>query len=89
MKDVRTCPHCGSTKDHANHVGGGTRTPTPGDVCICGNCTGISIYTEGDPVFPTKAKAEKISKDPLLMLTIAASVLTLAVRKGEKKIQEN
>jgi hypothetical protein len=89
MKDVRKCPHCGSVKDRSAHVGGGPRKPRPGDLCICAECTGISVYTEGDPVFPTQAKAEEISQDPMLMLTIAASVLTLAVRKGEREKEKS
>jgi hypothetical protein len=40
-------------------------------------------------VFPTQAKAEEISQDPMLMLTIAASVLTLAVRKGEREKEKS
>ena len=89
MNKERKCPHCGSVKGNASHAGGSNRQPRPGDLCICADCTGISVYTETDPVFPTQAKAEEVSKDPMLMLTIAASVLSLAVRGGEKKIEAN
>lgn len=89
MKNERTCPHCGVSNKTSGHVSGSDRQPKPGDVCVCASCTGISIHTEHDPVFPTPAKAQEIARDPILMMTIAATSLSLAVHKGQKKIQEN
>ena len=91
MKDVRTCPHCGIGNKYSEHVGGNKeRHPEPGHLAICAECCGVSVYTEdGDCRFPTQDEAQGIAKDLPTMITIAASVLSLSVRKGEKKTEEN
>jgi hypothetical protein len=91
MKDVRTCPHCGIGNKYPQHAGGSkTRQPNPGDFAICAQCCGVSVYTEdGDPRFPTEQEALTASRDIPTMLTIAASVLSISVRKGEKKTEED
>jgi len=44
---VTICPHCGHTlntvQETANPI---TRPPRPGDVCLCLQCAGISVYSD-------------------------------------------
>ncbi|QOV99542.1 hypothetical protein [Rhodococcus pyridinivorans] len=64
-----TCPHCHRANDRTTCADPNNpdAQPNPGDVNLCFNCGGPSIFTEDSPRLPTEEELEQLLANPRIV----------------------
>jgi hypothetical protein len=67
---ARRCPFCQHTVNDYVDPRDPANTPHDGDISICANCSGLSVFQGNELRLPTPVELARSARDKKLLLTI-------------------